>query len=608
MAVYDLKTPVRAAFDYLNFEGTQLFAGDRVLDGIQALFAERAKVWGCDIETTGTGVLAYQVKVVTVGTPTCVVAFDARNPQQVEWLGYLLDDAPQLVFQGGTFDIPPMIYHGLMRPPVIERIWDTLVLARMAEPGDRVKGGRDLSGLAHKYLGLDIESGIEAAFKAAGYRTLAAGYANMDIDSPIYLRSAMTDTATTARLLPVLWDATMDRLTAGHPFDEKGVGKVEASRLIEREQIVNRVFLRRSALGLPVDVDYLDKYRDQHAAAVSATEVELQAYGIDPGNGQHLTNWLHNNGHLPDNWPKTKTGLFSATADDLEKLVHPLAQRFVDHKRQVKITGYLEKVADFAALDGRIHPHVNVLGADATGRMSYAGGIPLQQFPADARPIVASETGRRLYSIDWSSIEPILMANAAGETPMIDAFEGGADLYGPVMAATGVDRKTAKVVLLAAMYGQGAASLGLKLGMDEVSTARLRAQIMGAMPAIKAFLYQLKHIGNTTGKIITISGRILDIPFQKGQRAGYKAQNYFCQGSAYDILSESIVELHRRGLSEFVVLGMHDELVVDGSPDAVMEIRRVMENPPMALIDWAKRVPVLRTDVAGMGERWAKPE
>jgi hypothetical protein len=52
-----------------------------------------------------------------------------------------------------------------------------------------------------------------------------------------------------------------------------------------------------------------------------------------------------------------------------------------------------------------------------------------------------------------------------------------------------------------------------------------------------------------------------------------------------------------------VYLLMHDEIVCDA--EAAHDIRKIMETPPERLVMMAGRTPVLRTDMAHLGERWA---
>jgi len=76
------------------------------------------------------------------------------------------------------------------------------------------------------------------------------------------------------------------------------------------------------------------------------------------------------------------------------------------------------------------------------------------------------------------------------------------------------------------------------------------------------------------------------------------------QGSAYDVLAHTIWEMERAGLGDALHLAMHDEVVVDTA--VADEVQRIMVTPPPFLIEWAQRVPVLRTDRADMGHSWAK--
>ena len=83
----------------------------------------------------------------------------------------------------------------------------------------------------------------------------------------------------------------------------------------------------------------------------------------------------------------------------------------------------------------------------------------------------------------------------------------------------------------------------------------------------------------------------------------HKSVNYNVQGSAYDVLAEALVSIDKAGLGDAVYLAMHDELVV--STEAAGDVEQIMRTPPERLVRFAKRVPVLRTDRADMGDRWA---
>ena len=607
---YDRHSPIRPAFSGVQTQpdGRRFVADDKAALANYAgmLLAKRGPL-AIDIETTGTdGADPFQVKVVTIGNRDLVLALDPRDAQQLHLVRYMTQHAPSLVLHNAAFDVPPLVHWGMLALDDIAKIHDTMVYVRMADPDSLTK--KTLTAVAHRYLGLqsDTTASITDSFRAAGYKRNDDGWRYMDIDSPVYLRGALTDTAVTAQLFAPTRKAAIDRQT-NHPFGMFGItDRDEATAVVDREQIVNRVMLRRSAIGIPIDDDVLDNYRDAQAKTKDEGTATLTAAGITPGNGNHLTTFLDKIGEIPADFPRTATGKISATAENLESLTHEYARIFVGLKQMDKVAGYLESVSDMAKVDGRIHPMVGVLGASQTGRMAYSAP-PLQQFSAEARGILVAEPGKELTSIDWSSVEPILMATMAGQTSLLDAYAGGGDLYGPIVDQTGVERKTAKVVLLSTMYGSGAKKLGMTLKSDEDHARRIRQSILDSIPEARKFITRTKDVGDQYGLALTISGRILTVPTdpRNGQRMAYKATNFTVQGSGYDVLADSILRCHEAGLSDAIVLAMHDELVVE--TDAAYDVRRIMETPPTRLSLWSPdRQPILRCDAEDMGKHWKK--
>jgi DNA polymerase-1 len=432
----------------------------------------------------------------------------------------------------------------------------------------------------------------------------------MDIDSPIYRQGAMLDTLATLRLQPILrehcWAWSLD-----HPFVDHGATTHgEAEALLERQEMVHRVMLRRTAVGLAVDREYLTTYAEQIDQQRNMHTAELAVHGLEGGAGKGgaLVKYLFDRGELPAGWPRTRTGKLSATKADLERLSHPLA----DAQRQLAVTdkifGYLEKVYRQSEVTGRCHPQVGTLGASATGRMSYS--MPeMQQFPREARPII-SDDGQGLTSIDWAQIEPVTMALMAGDVGFLAPFEAGEDLYEPIQRSCGLPsgdhpdakegRDIAKIVLLATMYGLGIPGLARKIGHTEESAAQIRRQMIAAMPKCGKWMRRVESISDQYGVTITAGGRIL--PVDRGY--GYKAINYTIQGSAYDVLAHAICEMERAGIGDHVQLAMHDELVVD--TEVAEAVQAIMAEPPPFLTAWAGRTMTLRTDRADMGNAWAK--
>jgi DNA polymerase-1 len=298
-----------------------------------------------------------------------------------------------------------------------------------------------------------------------------------------------------------------------------------------------------------------------------------------------------------------------------------------------------------------------------TGRMSYSGDAPVHQFPGPARGILLAdnrEEARRtmahplyledgktahpctcsepkgLVSIDWSQIEPVVAANIAGDVEVLAGYEDGtSDLYSAVSEAADRPRKAAKTALLAQLYGQGRKSLAVRMQMSVNEVDDVIDAVWGPLPKTKEMFNThwsspglVARIANEYETVFTVSGRIIPIPgnwwpcffnhdsqseinaCRKCNERGmvfkvpvHIAVNSMVQGSAYDILAESVVALHEAGLSDAVYLLMHDEIVCDA--EAAPDIRKIMETPPERLVMMAGRTPVLRTDMAHLGERWA---
>ncbi|AEJ95728.1 DNA polymerase I [Mycobacterium phage Zemanar] len=556
-----------------------------------------------DIETPGLNSFTINCVTFAWATPAgqvhTVILDPARTGADHAIVRDVVEHAAHLVFHNAPFDVPILHHAQLLDLVDVNKIIDTLVVARFAVPDVMVP--KNLTALSIRHLGLsDDKGGLERAFKAAGYKTQQAGFEGMDITSPVYRYGAMADTVATLAIEPIM-RAKAHHWSTDHPFSTYGAtSEGQAAALLGTQETVHRVMLRRSAVGLAVDRAYLDRYAEQVDVDRNLAIAELAAHGLEGGSGKgaKLVEYLYERGELPEPWPRTPTRKLKATKDLLEGLDHPLAAAQRKLAQIEKVMGYLEKVDRQASVTGRCHPQVGVLGASATGRMSY-GSPELQQFPADARAIITDD-GQGLTSIDWSQIEPVTMALMAQDHAFLAPFEAGEDLYEPIQRSAGIERPVAKVVLLGTMYGLGIAKLARQIGHTEESAAQIRRQMFEAMKGCERWMRKVQNVAETYGRVVTAGGRIL--PVDPGFE--YKAVNYAIQGSAYDVLAHSIVEMERRGIADHLQLAMHDELVVD--TEVAEEVQQIMLTPPQFLITWAERVPVLRTDRADMGSAWAK--
>lgn len=555
-----------------------------------------------DIETPSV-TDSFSIKTITAAWQDQTVLLDPlRNEFDAAAFRMICQRAEWLILHNAPFDVPGMVAAELMTMDQISKVMDTMVLARMVytDTLDR----KDLASLAQKVLGLpSLTNALKMAQKAAGLVGNEKWYREGDIHMQSYRFGAMADTAVTLRLAEPLFELAVTRQLT-HPFAVYGLNtREEAVALVLKHQEANRVMLRRGARGMEVDLDYLDRYAESvHVEGERTRQRVKDEFGCRPGNGMDVILYMEAAGLLPKNWPRTPKGRLKADKDNMERLDHPLADahRLIAHTD--KILGYMEKTAARSRVTGRLHPQLQILGASATGRMSVSEP-ELQQFPGDARPIILADKGSAgVHSIDWSSIEPALMAWMAKDLEFIEPFENGADLYLPIQELAGVTRKVAKVVVLADMYGQGKLKLAAKLKTDVEHAQEIKKAVRGAWPVTVRFMNTIKAVAAEYGLALTVSGRVVDVPRYNGVVADYKAINYVAQGSCADLIYDTIIEAERRGLGDFIMLPMHDEMVC--ATEAAREMQEIMQTPPQRLIQWAGRTPVIRTDSALLGPSW----
>ena len=194
-------------------------------------------------------------------------------------------------------------------------------------------------------------------------------------------------------------------------------------------------------------------------------------------------------------------------------------------------------------------------GSDgAAGRMTASSG--LHNMPAVLRSAVLAADGHRLVRADLGQIEPRVLAAVSGD-PALAAATASDDMYLPVAAELGVDRPTAKVAMIAAMYGQ-------TTGHGGVAGRRMRA----AYPVAMGYLDAAERDARAGRDLRTYGGRLVRMsgggsPAQEAARGRY-GRNAVIQGAAAELFKMWAVTVRARtaALGATIVLCLHDELLV----------------------------------------------
>ncbi|WP_421120810.1 DNA polymerase [Aquihabitans daechungensis] len=190
--------------------------------------------------------------------------------------------------------------------------------------------------------------------------------------------------------------------------------------------------------------------------------------------------------------------------------------------------------------------------------------------PADLRGGVVADPGHVFIRADLGQIEPRVLAAVSGD-PALAAATQADDLYAPVAAELGVDRATAKVAVLGAMYGQ-------TTGEGARALVGLRRSYPVAMRYLDA-ADEAAQVGTDLrtygGRLVRMGSAALGEPGQPGSMGDREARsraaargrygrNAMVQGAAAELFKvwAVTVRAHGRAIGATVVLCLHDELLV----------------------------------------------
>jgi DNA polymerase-1 len=234
----------------------------------------------------------------------------------------------------------------------------------------------------------------------------------------------------------------------------------------------------------------------------------------------------------------------------------PLVAALLDWRKAERIT----TTYGYAWLDAYLGPDGRLRGTwtgcdGAAGRMTASSG--LHNMPAVLRTAVLAEDGHLLVRADLGQIEPRVLAAVSGDAALAVATAAD-DMYLPVAAELGVDRPTAKVAMIAAMYGQ-------TTGHGGVAGKRMRVAYpvaMGYLDAADRSAQAGRDLRTYGGRLLRMSGGTISSVRETAR--GRYGRNAVVQGAAAELFKMWAVTVRARTapLGARIVLCLHDELLV----------------------------------------------
>lgn len=488
---------------------------------------------------------------------------------------------------GIGFDSHVLDVAGFSRPPM-HRWHDTLMQSRVLDS----RGSHKLKDLAAKKFGSAAAAGEKAlnrAFELHGFAKNEKGRAFSEIPYGVAAYDCYS-------AIDVIIGARLDA-------EQRPLIYSQYAEAYERELASWWVTNEHETKGLPVDEEYGRELQSEYVGRLEIVRGQLQGLGIqNPNSKPQKLKVLLLEGFEAEDF--TETGEPKLDKAVLEKIASPTALLLMEHSRiEGWLTKYINKVVN-DNYEGRVYPSFNPFGAK-TGRQA-AYGPPVQQLPGrheeayKIRRLFCAEEDQDLWSIDYDGQENRLAAHFSGDEALTKLIMSGAKIHRYTAAkvyeksedeVTHDEYNTIKGFVYAEQYGAGIKKLMKMTGLAKDDVMRIKDGISEAYPQLAAWKRQVqddaKYRWRTEGDAYAFTWggrRVYADQYEDKEPAFYTLTNYVLQGSGADILKMALNRIAAAGLSEYIYLPVHDELLFSlptgpEGEELAIELARLMAFP-----------------------------
>ncbi|MGO8674202.1 MAG: DNA polymerase I [Capsulimonadaceae bacterium] len=372
------------------------------------------------------------------------------------------------------------------------------------------------------------------------------------------------------------------------------------------------VIARMEAVGVTIDAGLLREVSKTMSVQIGVLETEIHALAGGPfaiGSTRQLQEVLFEKLKLPAQ-RKTKTGYSTGAEvlEDLEAKGHEIAGKILAWRELTKLKStYADTLPTLCSpVTGKVHTSLSQTVA-SSGRLSSSNpnlqNIPIRsEVGREIRKAFVATPGRVLVSTDYSQIELRVFAHMSGEPALAKAFQDDDDIHvrtarlifgvPPGQPVTGDQRRQAKTINFAVLYGAGPFRVSNELGIPQSAARELIKSYYASYPSVRRFAEETLEAARTSGYVQTLLGRRRYVPdvnsanYQFRQAAEREAGNMPVQGTAADIMKLAMLKIDAAmatsGLTAQMVLQVHDELLFEAVPDEVPRlaslVRECMES------------------------------
>jgi len=487
--------------------------------------------------------------------------------------------------------------------------FDTMVGAYLVDPGRRGLGLKDqvFQRLGHIMTPITqlIGSGSKMISMAQVPIRLAADYAGADADMTLRLVEPIASELRRHNLLALYNNIELPLLPV----------------LMQMEQY-----------GVALDTDFLRSLDEKLSEQIGALEKAIYdsvGHRFNINSTKQLGDILFEELKMPRG-KKTKTG-YSVSADVIDSLrgKHPMIDHLLEYRQLTKLKStYVDGLLALVdPVSGRVHTSFNQAVA-SSGRLSSSNpnlqNIPIRtEVGRQIRRAFIADPSYVLLTADYSQFELRILAHITHEPRLVEAFSNDEDIHTiiaatlfnvPISEVTKDQRRLAKTVVYATLYGQSAFGLANITGMSNAEAAAFIKRYHETFPSIKGYVDRTLHQARTQGYVNTLYGRkrflpdLLSLPTNERQAVEREAINMPIQGANADLIKIAMIRLQHaieeQHLKTRMILQVHDELVfevpVEELERAKRLVKRIMEG--VANLDVPIRVELK------VGKNWYEAE
>ncbi len=564
---------------------------------------------------------AYYIPVGHVTTP------DGQEPGAQLPLAYVLEKLRPLLedaqvkkyMHNAKYDMAIFWRH---RIRVEGLAFDSMVGAYLVEPGRR--GGLGLKDQAFQRLNIVmtpitelIGSGSKMLSMAQVPIRKAADYAGADADMTLRL------------VEPILAELHQNNL-------------LDLYKKVEQPLIA--VLMQMELYGVALDADFLRQFGaqlDEQLGLLEQNIYDVVGHRFNINSTRQLADVLFIELKLPTG-KKIKTG-FSVSADVIEGLrdKHPIVEHLLAYRQLAKLKStYVDGL--LALMDpatGRVHTSFNQTIA-SSGRLSSSNpnlqNIPVRtELGRQLRRAFVADPSYVLLTADYAQFELRILASITGEPSLIEAFTRRDDIHTitaaslfsvPAEQVTRDQRRLAKTVVYAVLYGQSPFGLAQVTGMTNAEAAEFIKRYHETFPGVKGYVEKTLFQAHQQGYVNTIYGRKRFIPAMQSlshverQALEREAINMPIQGSNADLIKIAMLRLQHtlqeRHMRTRMILQVHDELVFEVPAEELEHARRLVRSimegvGPLKAYPLAEGFPPLQVPIEveiKVGRNWYEAE